>query len=168
MNIREANRAGFSLLEVMVALLVLGVLAIGGASMIMRTGETVARQRLKRVAIEAANRRIEEVRATYNYDINALPPDGLYLVHNVVSNDLYTFVPRDGDVNETIEIIQGVKMPIITKVMPVPIPATAYFTNATCLEIGVRVVYRPELGDDEALARQRDDVVLTSHFYRDI
>ncbi|MDZ8119285.1 type IV pilus modification PilV family protein [Pontiella agarivorans] len=60
---KSRTRRGFSLIEIMVAVLILGVLAIGGAALMQRTGITVTEQKHKRIALETANRRLEQLRA---------------------------------------------------------------------------------------------------------
>jgi prepilin-type N-terminal cleavage/methylation domain-containing protein len=53
------TRAAFTLVEVMLAALVLAVLAIGGAALMYRGRADMVRQQYKRAAIECANARLE-------------------------------------------------------------------------------------------------------------
>lgn len=61
-KINNKRRAGFSLVEVMLAALILVVLALGGGAILQHSGSTVAIQQNKRVAIEAASRQLEQLR----------------------------------------------------------------------------------------------------------
>ena len=54
------------MVEVMFAALILVVLALGGSAIIRHSGSTVAIQKNKRVAIEAASRQLEQLRAAPN------------------------------------------------------------------------------------------------------
>jgi type II secretory pathway pseudopilin PulG len=62
------NRAGFSLIEIMVAILLLVVLVIGSAAMMYQTGGTIQRQQNKREALLAANAVMEEYWSNTSYD----------------------------------------------------------------------------------------------------
>ena len=76
---RKSNRkggAGFTLIEILFALLVLTLLITGGASMLFYSGETVMEQRNKRAAVAAANRRMELLRYTGRFGKRYLPADG--------------------------------------------------------------------------------------------
>ncbi len=55
--------AGFTLVEVMFAALILVVLALGSAAILQQSGTTVAVQKNKRVAVEAASRQFEGLRS---------------------------------------------------------------------------------------------------------
>jgi len=63
------SKSGFSLVEIMVAVLILTVLALGGAAILYRAGGTVAIQNGKRAAISAANRRLEQLSTVPYADI---------------------------------------------------------------------------------------------------
>ncbi|MDF7808434.1 prepilin-type N-terminal cleavage/methylation domain-containing protein [Pontiellaceae bacterium B12219] len=66
----RSQRSGFSLIETMVALLLLSIIAVGGAALMQRTGMTVAQQNNKRAALAAAERRLEQLRAQPYSNIN--------------------------------------------------------------------------------------------------
>ncbi len=68
-----AQMAGFTLLEIMVAILLLAVLAIGGAAALYRTGGSIQAQGNKRIAVELANKVLEEEKATPYLDIVTSP-----------------------------------------------------------------------------------------------
>ena len=57
----HSSRDGLSLVEILVAMLVLAVLAIAGGAFVSRGQIDVGTQLTKRAAIEAANNRLEEV-----------------------------------------------------------------------------------------------------------
>lgn len=61
---KPKNKSGFSLVEVMVAALILVVLVIGGAALLAHAGSNVQVVGNKRVALERARTRMEQLRAT--------------------------------------------------------------------------------------------------------
>ncbi len=63
-DIGPGHRAGFSLIEVMVAMLVLTVLTLGGAAALFHSSRIIAHQNHRRVALEVANQHIEQLRTT--------------------------------------------------------------------------------------------------------
>ena len=58
---KNKNKTGFSLVEIMVSVLVLVVLALGGAAVMYQTGGGIQRQQNKREALVAANSIMEGV-----------------------------------------------------------------------------------------------------------
>lgn len=60
---KNNNHAGFTLIEVILAMLILAVLALGGGALLSRVGETVAIQENKRAAIEVASQQLEKLRS---------------------------------------------------------------------------------------------------------
>lgn len=66
------NKSGFSLVEIMVAVLLLAVLALGGAAVMYQTGGSIQRQQSKREAIVAANHVIESFWNTTFADLGTL------------------------------------------------------------------------------------------------
>jgi len=53
------SKSGFSLIEVLLAILILAVLAVGGAAVIFQTSDGIRVEANKRMALEVANRRLE-------------------------------------------------------------------------------------------------------------
>lgn len=68
---KNKNKSGFSLIEVMVAVLLLMVMAIGSAAVMYQTGGGVQRQQNKREAIVAANTVLESYWNTTYSDLKA-------------------------------------------------------------------------------------------------
>ena len=66
---KKKSKSGFSLIEVLMAVLIIVVLAIGGSAVLSQTGSSVIIQGHKRVALEIANQRLELARSNYYYDI---------------------------------------------------------------------------------------------------
>ena len=73
-------RAGATLVEVMIACVILLVMAVGGAAYLYQSGAILVTQRNKRVALETGNTRLEEIRATGYTALTALVPTD-YDVH---------------------------------------------------------------------------------------
>ena len=57
-------RAGTTLVETMIACIILAIMALGGASYLYQSRASLAMQRNKRAALEVGNARLEEIRAT--------------------------------------------------------------------------------------------------------
>ena len=68
---KHSRSAGFSLVEVMLAALILVVLALGGGAILRQSGSTVAIQKNKRVAIEIANRQLERLRTAPSLSVGS-------------------------------------------------------------------------------------------------
>jgi len=58
------NKSGFSLIEIMVATLVLAFLAVGGSAALYHTGAMIQNQEQKRMAVDQAMERLELVKRT--------------------------------------------------------------------------------------------------------
>lgn len=93
----------------MVAVLILAVLAIGGAALMQRAGITVTEQKNKRIALEAANRRLEQLR-TQPYDFLNDGPAGAVRYASVRYSDGSFRVVQDKP-EETVSI-NGVQRPV--------------------------------------------------------
>jgi prepilin-type N-terminal cleavage/methylation domain-containing protein len=77
--IRKTRRAGLSLIEVMIAIVVLAVLVVGSSSFMYHTRATLAHEGRKRIAMEIANARLEEIRALPTATItNLVPRTGIH------------------------------------------------------------------------------------------
>ena len=64
-----SDKAGFSLVEIMISILILAILALGGSAMMHRAGSGILVQGKKKVALELADLRLEVARAQFYYDI---------------------------------------------------------------------------------------------------
>jgi len=63
-GLADGRRRGALLVEVMLAVLVLAVLVIGGSAFMFHSRATIAEQARKRQALDLANGRLEDIRAT--------------------------------------------------------------------------------------------------------
>ena len=72
---KTKNKSGFSLIEIMVAALLLAFLAVGGAAVLYQTGGGVQVQGNKRIAMEYARSRIESSKSTGYFVLRALAPN---------------------------------------------------------------------------------------------
>jgi prepilin-type N-terminal cleavage/methylation domain-containing protein len=82
------RKSGFSLIEVLLAILILAVLAVGGASVLYQTGGGVKVEANKRMALEIANARLETLLKQKYLDI---APDTMDL------DNKYYLTDTDGD-----------------------------------------------------------------------
>ena len=83
-------REGFTLVEILVSVLVLAVLAIGGAAIILRSRADIVEQQYKRAAIEVANARMEELMRNWDYT-NLAARVGSPIVQTVGLNGITNF-----------------------------------------------------------------------------
>lgn len=88
---KTKNKSGFSLIEIMVAAILLAVLALGGAQVLYHTGANIQIQGNKRIALELANARLESVRIQNYYGLGGLVPPELDV------DDKYFLTDNDGD-----------------------------------------------------------------------
>ncbi len=70
---KTKHKSGFSLIEIMVSVIVLVVLALGGAAVMYQTGGGIQRQQNKREAIVTANRVLEALWNTTYASLGASP-----------------------------------------------------------------------------------------------
>ena len=70
---KTKHKSGFSLIEIMVSVIILVVLALGGAAVMYRTGGDIQRQQNKREALVVANRVLEGLWNTTYADLGASP-----------------------------------------------------------------------------------------------
>lgn len=109
---RHRARHGLTLVEVMLATLVLALLAIGGAAFLQHSTSQVVVQRNRRAAAELANGRLEDLRASgyVNFKPTSLNYSVWYL--QKVSN---SWARTSADPNEAVTI-NGASYPIRTTV----------------------------------------------------
>ncbi|MCF7864074.1 MAG: prepilin-type N-terminal cleavage/methylation domain-containing protein, partial [Kiritimatiellales bacterium] len=93
---KSKNKSGFSLIEVMVAALLLAVLAIGGAAVMYQTGGNIQIQGNKRIALELANEVLERYQSMEYKDIPASDTDTISvdgIPHSVTVNSTKEHFP---------------------------------------------------------------------------
>jgi prepilin-type N-terminal cleavage/methylation domain-containing protein len=106
------QKCGFTLVEVMIAIVILMVMALGSAAFLYHSQVGISTQGNKRVALEAASSRLEEIRASDYNDIE--PPEKNYDVY-YLSGQVGDWTLTDNDPGET-RNINGKTLPIVTKV----------------------------------------------------
>lgn len=153
LSINKNSRKGTSLVESMLAILIITIVALGGAAFIFFSSARVNMERTKRIALEKANTRLEEVRSA-----------GFSVVEPTVFGCLENYLDDSCDIekqsddtwilgnNEVINI-NGIMFPIATKVQYVddddpgrinslpPDPPYGY------IEVTVSVVYKEHPSD---------------------
>lgn len=106
------SKQGTTFVEVILAAFILSILAVGGAAYLTHArGETLT-QRNKRVALETANQRLEELRTSSYDEIKPLLED--YDVHYLEKQGS-TWNQSDTDPGETVTL-NGLGLPIQTTV----------------------------------------------------
>jgi len=133
----RAARSGATLVEVVISCVILAVVALGTAAYIYLSRTGVVIQRNKRIAIEAANRRLEEIQGLgYPALTNSMPKD--FAVH-YLRDAGNSWGVTSTNPNETVTI-NGAVMPMTT---------TAQYTDVDgagksydCIAITVQTAYR--------------------------
>lgn len=95
----RATQTGGSLVEVMIAVLVLAVLAIGGVSFMYRSGAGLAVQRNRMGALAVVTGRLEEIRATRWSALAAMVPHdyGEHAIRHPAGASGTNWVPGSGE-----------------------------------------------------------------------
>ncbi|MDA0321962.1 MAG: prepilin-type N-terminal cleavage/methylation domain-containing protein [Verrucomicrobia bacterium] len=146
---RDASRRdGATLVEVMVASVILLVMALGSTAFMYHSRANIGIQRNKRVAVDVANSRLEEVRAS-NYDeIKPLTLD--YGTHYLSAPSGTTWTRGTSAPGETVTI-NGQTYPIVTTVRYIDVDSGTSFDDFTAshdaVRIAVSVSYRINSSD---------------------
>ena len=122
-------KSGFSLVELMVAMLILAVLVLGSAAILYQAGGTIAIQNNKRAAVSAASRRLEQISGMLYDDIRS-NSGGLYYID--ASNDRQSSPPDD-----TVSI-NGRQQPIIVSAETIFVPSP----DREFVQVEAKVQYR--------------------------
>lgn len=133
---KTKHKSGFSLIEVMVATLILAFLAVGGSAALYHTGAMIQNQEQKRMAVDRAMERLELVKRT-KYSI--MQKEAISLGVSVIY-----FIDDGDDLLESgdLQIVQDAedpmgKFPMITAITHVPATTTA----SEFIQVGVAVTY---------------------------
>lgn len=141
---KTKHKSGFSLIEIMVAALVLAVLAVGGAAVLAHTGASIQIQGNKRVALALANARLETARVQNYYGLGGIIPPLL----DVEDQYFLTDANRDHilDLNEGTQpdeiTLGGKTYSMITEIVRRSSDSSPEF-NTEFLDVAVSVRYRP-------------------------
>jgi type II secretory pathway pseudopilin PulG len=140
---KTPNNRGATIVESMLAIALLLIVVIGGAAFIYHNAGAIAIEKNKRIALEVANRRLEEMRASNYEDIIPMPADD-WNVHNIklVSGSWVLDSADDENV-----VINGINFPITTIVQYVDGNADTPPDSHDYILANVRVGYR--LNPDE-------------------
>ena len=133
---RPKTACGFTLVEVLIAIVILTVVAIGGVAFIYHSQVGLIFQGDKRVALEAANSRLEELRASQYGNITPTGDD--YDIH-YLSGQIGSWTITDSDPSET-KTINGKTLPIVTTVRYMDIDGG--FNSYDYIRITVNTGYR--------------------------
>ena len=128
---------GFTLVEVMIAMIVLAVLALGGASFLAYSRMQVDVQRNKRAALEAATGRMEELRAA---GFDETKPTSNNYVATYLARAGNAWVRSSSNPGEAVSL-NGHTMPMATTVQFVDVDggSASYDCALFTVEVGYRV-----------------------------
>lgn len=151
--IRAGRRARFTLVEAMVACLILMLMALAGAAVLYQTLNQLGVQQARRQALAVANTRLEEVRATA-YGLLTPPATNslvYYLHHTHDASGNWTYGTDNwvrplpaADPGETVSI-RGVRRPMVTAITYVDVDGGT--TSYDGLRVAVTVRYGPGAND---------------------
>ena len=136
MNAKQQNshRDGMTLVEIIMAILVLAILAVCGATAAHMSRRTVIIQRNRREAIGVAHRMLETLRATR---YSSLAPSTLdYTPYYGLTNSAGAVVLQTLDPHETVSI-GGIDVPIETRVQYVDIDGGEVSFDGLILDVSV-------------------------------
>ena len=114
------NKAGFSLVEIMVSAVLLAVLAAGGAATIYHTGISVQDQEVKRMAVDQAMERMELVKRTRYPFLQ--PPSTNDVVYYFVDNDQDDLL-ENGELTASLIPETAKRFSMITRLTHIPLNA---------------------------------------------
>jgi len=140
------SRLGCTLVEVMVACVILMIIAVAGAAYLYQSEATLAYQSQKRTALEAGGARLEEIRATSYTNLQSLLTFD-YNVHYLEKAGS-TWLVSNGDPGETANI-NGISLPITTTVQYGNVAGGG--GSYDYLIVAVNIAYRQGIGDRIAL-----------------
>lgn len=131
------EKPGFTLVEVMMAMVILVLLAVGSGSFLLYSRVQVELQKDKRAALEVASGRLEELRAAA---YNVTKPATSNYVIRYLKAATNTFTQFAADPGETVNI-NGGTMPIVTTVQFVDMDGggSSYDYTLFRVQVGFRV-----------------------------
>lgn len=129
-------RMSFSLVEVLFACLILAILAVGGASLMCHAINQLTIQQSRRLALEAANSRLEEVRGSA---YATFKPPALNYITYYLSQNAGNWRVTSGDPDETV-LINGVMKRMTTTVTYADLDGG--LSSYDALRVTVSVQYR--------------------------
>jgi len=116
MKVSLKSEKGFTLLEMMVAIIIFAVVMIGGLSFFVYGRSDISREGHRRAALELASQRLEELKAA---DYSKIEPYSCYGVYDYAVYYIHYsdgWYVEDEDPNETVDIDNLTGQSIITTV----------------------------------------------------
>jgi prepilin-type N-terminal cleavage/methylation domain-containing protein len=129
-------KSGFSLIEIMVATLVLAVLAVGGATALYHTGAVIQNQEQKRMAVDQAMSRVELLKRA-KYSLLA-PNDFNYNTTRYIVDIDQDEIIQANELLENRTVESGQLYDMVTAIERLPPPDS---TSSEFLRINVTVTY---------------------------
>ena len=134
---KKKTKSGFTLIEIMVASLLIAVLALGGAAVLYHTGSVIGTQKLKRLAIDQAIARMELLNRTrYSIMRPSTPQPDIYYFVDDDQDELL----ENGELSLALNIENQKEFPMITAIKRIP-PPTPGTVEGESLLVNVTVTY---------------------------
>lgn len=139
--IKTPNNKGATIVECILAIVIMLIVVVGSGAFIYHSAIRINIERNKRLALEAANGRLEEMRASLYDKISPTPAnDGdLHYIQGAVGNWQHFDIKPDPP--ETVDI-NGTPMPITTATRYIDLDGSSPPNDYDYLEVTVSVVYR--------------------------
>jgi prepilin-type N-terminal cleavage/methylation domain-containing protein len=148
---KKNSKSGFTLVEILIAALIIALLVVGGAATLYHTGSNIRIEGNRRIALQMANQRLEHARQNYYYSI--VPP--VYDVANTYFLTENNAAPYLLDLNnskqtETMQV-DDVNYTMTTEVIRHSSDSTEVSFEPEVMQVTVNVEYAPASGLDVEL-----------------
>jgi prepilin-type N-terminal cleavage/methylation domain-containing protein len=148
---KKNSKAGFTLIEILLAALIIALLVVGGAATMYHTGSNIRIQGNRRIALQMANQRLEHARNNYYYNI--VPPvydvaDTYFLTAD--SSTPYLLDLNNSKQTETVQI-DNVMYTMTTEVIRHSSGSTEVSFEPEVMQVTVNVEYAAATGLDVEL-----------------
>lgn len=148
-NKAHTSKAGFGLLEVMFAAVIIAIMVIGGSAAMYYTGSNIVVQGHRRIALQLADQRLEHARENYYYNI--VPPTYFEDTGNIYyltadNTDPYKMVLKNSLQTELFTL-DGIDYAMTTSIV-----RYRSMFSPECIEISATVEYRSATGEDVQLS----------------
>jgi len=138
----SSNKRGDTLVEVMMAILIISIVAVGGAAFLYYSSAEIAIDSNRRIALEIANARLEDLRAA---GFGIISPEQDFDVYYITGQGV-NWLLSDNDPEEIVSV-NNLDMPIVTTIQYVDDNEADMIDSYDYLNVSVIVGYRQNTGE---------------------